>query len=176
MKFGDRIQSAVRIWHSTLDQVIGGGFLVDQQHIMTCAHVVGEATGKRFDLEQQETAPTELSIRFDFVSAQKEHGGQMYTARPADKGWHAEKGKLYPRDVAVLRVDTGPALPKDAIAVVATIEIDWGDRFQAYGIKEGIPDGTYIQGTFVGPIPPDRVEVISEHVDQAIRPGCSGAG
>jgi hypothetical protein len=143
---------------------------------MTCAHVVAEATGKRLELEQQEAAPVELSVTFDFVFDQKEHGGQLYTASPVRERWRPEKGTLYPRDVAVLRLYPDTTLPKDAMPVVACDKIGWGDGFQAYGIKEGVPDGTYIQGIFVGDIPPDRVEVISERLDQAIRPGCSGAG
>jgi hypothetical protein len=74
---------------------------------MTCAHVVGAATGKRLELERQEALPIELPVVFDFVFARKEHGGQTYVAHPVDKGWHPEKGTLYPRDVAVLRLDPG---------------------------------------------------------------------
>jgi hypothetical protein len=177
MRFGDRIHSVVRIWNATQDQPIGGGFLLDHEHIMTCAHVVGEATGKRVELEQREAAPLELSVAFDFVAAQREYGGQMYTARPVDdQKWYPEKGTRSPRDIAVLRLDPGPTLPKDVMPVVACDKIVLEEPFLAYGIKDGVPDGTYVKGTFVGEIPPDRVEVISERPDQAIREGCSGAG
>lgn len=60
--------------------------------------------------------------------------------------------------------------------MVACPETLPGDRFQAYGIKEDLLDGTYVQGEFVGQVTLDRVEVVADRVDQAIRAGCSGAG
>jgi Trypsin-like peptidase domain len=176
VRYGDRINSAVRIWNSKRDQPIGGGFLVDNQHIMTCAHVVDQATGEQFELKARDIVPKTLSVAFDFVSTQNEYSRQLYTASVVPEGWRPEKGTLYPRDVAVLRLDQGTTLLKDAVPVVACNEIVWGDKFQAYGIKDGLADGTYVLGELVGPIPPDRVEVYSERVDQAIAPGCSGAG
>jgi len=172
---GQRIRSAVRIWNTRDNRPIGGGFLVDRQHVMTCAHVVGFATGQREQLKRVQT-PGELVVELDFVSAPKTQGGKTFRAHTFAEGWYPEEAERFPRDVAVLRLDGSSELPTEASPVVACPETLPGDEFYAYGLKENLPDGTYVQGKFVGQLGPDRVEVVANTLDQAIQEGCSGSG
>ena len=103
--------------------VAGAGVLIDQRHVLTCAHVVNQALGR--DRQQQERPVGEVEL--DFVEAE---AGPI-NARVADGGW----GPIGPGgggDVAVLELSMDA--PREARrALLRHPPRLGGHRFDTYG-------------------------------------------
>ncbi len=167
----------VRIWDLTRPEgekaPIGMGFLVDPRHIMTCAHVVGDALGDR-ETWATGRAPVNETIWFEFVCKPADRPSELYKAKVVAAAWRPERGEQ-PADVAVLEIDSAVVLPPKASVIRTCPKTYVDDRFTALGIKRGLLEGTYVQGSFTGELFDDRIEVVADRVDVAIREGCSGA-
>jgi hypothetical protein len=173
-EIGERSGSYVRIWNETQERPIGVGFLVDPRHVLTCAHVVGDALGDRDGLLNA-PAPVGRPIRLDFVCKRAAKLADCYVAKVVPAAWHPQAGTKRPVDVAVLEIDAAVPLPPRAAPVRTCRKTYTNDSFSAYGIKEGLGDGTYVEGKFAGELSEDRIEVVADRADVAIRAGCSGA-
>jgi hypothetical protein len=151
------------------------GFLVDSRHIMTCAHVVGDALGDRAAWANA-AAPVNETIWFDFfVGKPVESPGELCKARVVADAWRPQSGPQKPADVAVLEIDSAVVLPPNAYPIRTCPKTYVDDSFSALGIKRGLPQGTYVAGTFNDDLFDGRIEVVAKGVDVAIREGCSGA-
>lgn len=159
---GVRPRSVVRIWREDDDRPIGVGFLVDRSHVMTCAHVVGDALSTAVE---SGTAAPDRSVKIDFPSLAPK---QWYTGRPIPAKWDPQQ------DIAVLMLDDAPALPLDARPVRACATTRPGDPITAYGVTEDIPDGTWVIGQIADTTIKGRAVFNAAHEDMATREGCSG--
>ena len=118
---GAAIHSAlVRIWSSD-GHIIGAGFLVSEQHILTCAHVVSDA------LEHpKDTMPdTPIQLDFPFVAPQ-----QMVTAVVAIPWLPRQKDGT--GDIAVLELQSTLPTGTHPIRMV-TASNTWNHPFRAFG-------------------------------------------
>lgn len=167
---GDRSRSVVRIWSAA--RPVGVGFLVSRRHVMTCAHVVADALGRREALVLAAQAP-EDEIWLNFVRDEKPDNQPTHRARVAI--WHAQKEASSTRDIAVLELVDGMEPPSAAVPIVGCLESEFGDTVSAFGIKYGLPEGTYVNGRWNGYLTNERVEISSNNPDEAVREGCSGA-
>lgn len=166
-----RLQSHVRIWSK--DKPIGSGFVLGPRHVMTCAHVVAAASGSPAKWRGNVEAPVEFEIKMDMPIAPREfvHG------RVVAEKWRPESGKEAQAgldDVAVLELCEG-SLPNQARPVGKTRQVKDADLIIGYGVSTKQPDGVIIRGRYQGLSLPNRFQIVSEEVDEAIRPGCSGA-
>ena len=165
---GERTRSVVRIWNSQKKEPVGTGFLVGPRHLMTCAHVIGDALGQRNQLFRNPDAPkSEIDLDFPSLS-----GGHPLKARVLPDKWRPQGGDI-PDDIAVLEIVSG-APPRDSSPVRYCREIFPGDQFSAFGVKKGLPGGTWVEGKYNDEIENGRIQVTAVHEDQAIREGCSG--
>jgi hypothetical protein len=167
---GDRSRPAVRIWSAT--RPVGVGFLVSRRHVMTCAHVVADALGRRDALALATQGP-EDEISLNFVRDETPKNQPTHRARVAI--WHAEKEESSKRDIAVLELVDGMELPSAAVPIVGYPNSQVYDKLSGFGIKYGLPDGTYVNGQWMGYVRHDRVEISAQTTDEAVREGCSGA-
>jgi WD40 repeat protein len=106
---------------------VGGGVVVDERHVLTCAHVVVDALGDAITPVQ----PPQGTVEVDFLTAD----AAPATARVVAGGW-VPPDRTGRGDVAVLELP-GP-LPEGVVAAplrrVARLR---GDRFEVVGFPRG---------------------------------------
>jgi hypothetical protein len=118
--------------------VVGGGVLVADDLILTCAHVVNAALGRAPTSPERPTE--ELTIDFPLVGG-GEHTGRIATWSPLVA--------VGSGDVAVLRLDAGAGLPPVPLIARAP---DADERLAVFGFIQGHPDGVWKRDiTVAGP-------------------------
>lgn len=167
-----RLRSHVRIWNR--DMPVGSGFVVGDRHVMTCAHVVGDSAGKRQELRGSAQAPVDLDVRIDMPLAP----GRFAVARVVAAKWRPElrlpSGEGLD-DAAVLELCEGSTLPSGAREVGKTRRVEDDDPIRGLGVSLQQPTGVVIRGVYQGLVSLNRFHILADAVDEAIRPGCSGA-
>ncbi|MBE9039733.1 PD40 domain-containing protein [Oscillatoriales cyanobacterium LEGE 11467] len=133
--------SVVRIYANS-GKVIGAGFLVSPQHILTCSHVVAFALGIRADSTHIPTA--EVSLDFPRVAP-----GQKLKAKVIF--WLPVNPQESVEDIAALKL-TSPLPEAVRPSRLVTAEDLWGHGFRVLGFPEGKPNGAWASGTFRGGI------------------------
>ncbi len=143
----DRVKQAiVRIRDST-GRIVGAGFLVASDIVLTCWHVVGE---KR-----------EVMLDFPFSIA----AGQRITATMI----HGNREQ----DVAVLQVE-GKLPPGTSPIRLAVPKETWGHPFRAFGFPQGHPDGVWAGGVLRGPNARGWLQIETGETGYRVQPGFSG--
>ena len=139
-------KAIVRIYDRA-GRVIGAGFLAAQEIVLTCKHVVGQAS--------------EATLDFPLVP-----GGRKQVARVIRRDPK--------RDVAVLRLE---ALPSGAEPVrLVSTQDSWGHPFRAFGFPQGYPRGVWADGKLRAPIADTgwlQIEDVGES-GYFVQPGFSG--
>lgn len=90
------------------DEVIGVGFLVTRRHIVTCAHVIGDAID--VDCSDQNIPTQSINFDFPFIEGEPRFSSNVITWHPCD----ATKAipTHLPSDIAILEIDG--EIPLDA--------------------------------------------------------------
>ena len=116
-------------------RVVGAGFLVDEQHIFTCAHVVIQALDLPEDVPE---APQELILLdFPLVAPKKLFNAKVVCWQPKQED---ESG-----DIAVLQLEETP--PEGVqVARLAMADDFWDHPFRAFGFPTGQDDGVWASG------------------------------
>jgi hypothetical protein len=167
-----RLRGHVRIWNG--DVPVGSGFVVGPRHVMTCAHVVGDSAGRRAQLRGLDQAPLELDVRIDMPLAPR----RFATARIMPGKWRPESAVPAGEgldDAVVLELCEGSRLPDGARTVGKARLVKDDDPIRGLGVSLQQPTGVVIRGTFQGLVSLNRFHILADAVDEAIRPGCSGA-
>jgi|GEM_PF-2306454 len=127
--------SVVRIY-SKLDQIVGAGFLVSPQHILTCAHVVDDA----LDISRETLEMPAEAISLDFPRVAP---GCLLQARVVF--WRPVNPNELEEDLAGLELES--PLPQGAkpIRLVASENL-WGHPFQVFGFPISQPNGVWASG------------------------------
>jgi hypothetical protein len=119
--------------------VVGAGFLVDEQHIFTCAHVVMQAldiSEEVFDIPQ-----AKIWLDFPLVAPKKLLKAKVIYWQPA---FEDESG-----DIAVLQLLQEAPEGTEAICF-AEAEDCWNHPFRAFGFPMGQDDGVWATGQLLG--------------------------
>lgn len=153
----------VRI-RSFTGEVVGSGFLVEAGHILTCAHVVARALGRKTWEAPAETDT--VSLDFPLVAA-----GVMVHARVAV--WHPihddDRG-----DIAVLALVVDP--PTGAFpAYLVAAEDFWSHPFRTFGFPRRYDHGVWASGVLRARQAAGWVQMESSSSGYAIEAGFSGA-
>jgi CHAT domain-containing protein/trypsin-like peptidase len=122
--------------------VVGAGLVVDDRHVVTCAHVVMAA----LQLSAGATEWPGGAVILDFPAL----GGGKTSARVVPDGWIPikEDGR---GDVAVLELEGSP--PPDATApVIRVARGSLGHRVMAYGFPRGVDSGMAATGRLLGQV------------------------
>lgn len=119
--------------------VVGVGFLVDEQHIFTCAHVVTQALGLSEDLPEAPQA--QLWLDFPLVAPKKLLTAKVVRWLPRQED---ESG-----DIAVLQLQEDPPEGVEP-ACFAEAEDCWNHPFRAFGFPIGQDDGVWATGQLLG--------------------------
>lgn len=141
-------RATVRVWQgSDSEGVVGGGFLVAPNMILTCAHVIASALG--VDEPPENWRPPEgatVMLDFPLVAPGKRFPARLVTWRRGD------------RDTAALEIDPAAAkgIPPARLAPMP----DYRDGlFQAFGFPAGFPQGRYESGPLCGLTADGMVEI-----------------
>ncbi|MFE9823943.1 trypsin-like peptidase domain-containing protein [Streptomyces sp. NPDC005791] len=144
--------------HASDGEVVGAAFLVAEDVLCTCAHVVTRALGLPGAEE-----PSESAVEFDFP---------LLPGRPrmraTVKSWRTGGA-----DVALLRLDepvegTRPAPLVDGTGV-------WGHAFRAMGFPAGASQGVWVYGTLRAETGAGWLQMETEEPGPRIAEGFSGA-
>jgi Trypsin-like peptidase domain len=116
------LEAAIARVHGAQGRVVGGGFLVERDKVVTCAHVVARALG----LADDEPPPAQAEVRLDFPLIAP---GELVTAQ--SEVWQAPQAD-HTGDVAGLTLaETAPG----GAAATRLVPADdlWSHPFRAFG-------------------------------------------
>ncbi|MGW6963304.1 nSTAND1 domain-containing NTPase [Streptomyces zaomyceticus] len=155
--------SVVRIRGGT-GAIVGAGFLVAGDTVVTCAHVVSDALERARDSAVEAGAVVALDLPFAAGNPSGTAKVVHWVPVREDQGG----------DVAVLRLRA--PLPGAVPLPMADVGDVWDHTTRAVGFTEDAPDGTWQQGRFRGPVGSSLVQ-LSRADGQAVhvRPGFSGS-
>jgi Trypsin-like peptidase domain len=118
--------------------VKGSGFLVSDNHLMTCAHVIAAALNLPRNTSEIPTGVVEFDL--PLIAPNQRVKARVVFWQPVKPGSIGE-------DIAVLEVLSSETLPIGVKAVQLVIaEEAWGHTFRAYGFPHGNDDGVWVEG------------------------------
>ena len=143
------------------DGVVGAGFLVNDQNIVTCAHVIVKAW-EPLPKDMKKDLSPQVYLDFPLVEP-----GKNLTA-------HVIKCN-FKQDIAILKLDAPP--PKGAKSVRLVISEDmWAHKFRTFGFPLEKDDGVYASGLLRDTVGSGAVQIEDFKVPgYRVQPGFSGA-
>lgn len=156
--------SIARIYSSDRSHIVGTGFYLGEDIIVTCAHVVMQSLYGKYNDDLVDIAKDVVVIDFPIADARNFHQGHVVCISPME-----ENGR---GDVAVLKLNS----PCDkAIPVSLTKKRTlWGHSFRAFGFPQSQSGGLWVTGKILGSQENDWLQI---EVDSAnkVEAGFSGA-
>jgi hypothetical protein len=125
--------------HGSQGQIVGAGFLVGPQEVVTCAHVVTRALG----LADDERPPEDAEVRLDFPLVAP---GETLAARVVV--WEAPQTDNTGDIAGLLLARTSPAGVKASRLVTA--DDLWHHRFRVFGFPANHDQGVWVSGRLLG--------------------------
>jgi S1-C subfamily serine protease len=161
--------SIARIFHGN-GAVVGAGFSIAPQYLVTCAHVVAAALG--IPLETSEPPAGAIELEFLFAVP-----GQRWSGKVV--GWSAYRSDAQTRttaavsDVAVLQLE---APFPSTIRSVPLGKTEWGNRFRVFGFPQGFPNGIWASGMLLDRLGNGWVQIEDFKAQgHRVEPGFSGS-
>lgn len=166
-----------RIYTSADDNVInvvGGGVLISDQYIVTCAHVVADALG--IDHTTQDKPLGLIKLNFPFLT-----GGNKQNSRANILLWKPRSNSdysyySYGEDIAVLELSE--KLPTNNITFQLSLADITNHPFSVVGFPKGNDPGIITKGKLLGAVS-DGLGLVQMEVENLslpyIQPGFSGA-
>ncbi len=132
-------QTAIARIYRTNETVIGAGFLVGRNYVLTCAHVVASALDLAATTSDSATQPVYL----DFPEIAH---GYLQAARVVL--WHPQR--LDGGDIAGLELESAPPQGTTIIQLLRDLPDLWNHNYRVYGFPEGIDTGIHSTGRILG--------------------------
>lgn len=150
-------------------RAVGLGFAVDRTHVVTCAHVVNTALGRRDRVDGTRPSPDDrVGVRFPWGDWPGEHG----TLIASMAGWAAAAPHVSDAgDLAVLELNTD--VPPH-VKALRPRRYSNDMHVQMWGPQEGRTGGGHVTGKLLGEIPGGRIQINAVHGRFRVRPGFSG--
>ncbi|QSV56301.1 MAG: trypsin-like peptidase domain-containing protein [Dolichospermum sp. UKL201] len=160
-----RFESAIaRIYYKDTEQVIGAGFLVTQQHLLTCAHVVMDALGIK---EEKELLNEVIELDFPFIAP-----GTIIKAKVVFwRGLTGKKGE----DIAGLELQDTPPNSANPVQLISTLDLQ-NHNFEIFGFPDDYEkDGRWSFGQITKE---NTLGLVQMHTQNGflVQPGYSGSG
>jgi hypothetical protein len=154
--------SIVRVFKSG-GGVAGSGFLVSNEYILTCAHVVAycltSSPENAKKIMRQKEIPDEI-IEVNFPIFEKGKIGKKLETKVTF--WRPLNDQENIQDIAVLKLINPDLLPEGATPI-NLIQIGkqslWGNDFKAFGFPKKGSDGEWATGKLMGPIGRDLIQI-----------------
>jgi len=159
-------KSIVRVWSST-DKIAGAGFLVDDCHIVTCAHVIAMACSDAVDGKQKVESGITVRVDFPFLAAPS----PQLTARVRV----VESRGAEALDFAGLVLEEPAPAGTTPIRLIVA-DKSWGSRFRVFGFPVGRDRGEWATGHLREDVEGDWLQIDAQNSYGArVRPGYSGS-
>ncbi|MEW5801630.1 MAG: trypsin-like peptidase domain-containing protein [bacterium] len=118
------------------DTVVGGGFLISEKHVLTCAHVVAQALG--IPANTHERPDIQVNLDFPFPSRPRGFPSGRITARVIHWWPAVSSPPAYGTDIAVLELESGiPSGARFSRLIAADADDLWGHRCWTFGFPPG---------------------------------------
>lgn len=152
--------------------VKGAGFLVPGGHVVTCAHVVNQALGRRNESSERPSATERIRLAFPWSGGgQHVYDGQVVAWFPLPLTRSAGEGCV---DIAVLKLDPSPPADLRPAWLQVLDQID-RQRVRTAGFPTGYALGRHAQGRLEGTDAGGWLQAISSLDEMTFLPGHSGA-
>jgi hypothetical protein len=149
--------------------VVGAGFLVSSQHLLTCAHVAARALGISSDTEPDSEAIVELD--FPLLN----NCPQMQAKVVFWQGVRQENSNGILEDVAGLQLEGELPAAAKPVPLVKTEDF-WDHSFQIFGFPKGHDDGVWATGKLLARTTRGWVQMENIRVTgYSVEPGFSGS-
>ena len=146
--------------------VVGAGFLAGRGHILTCAHVVAQASDPSA-LIAEGPSPSIIALDFPFLAPRL-----LLAARLVF--WYPEQDDGS-GDIAVLELMGDPPAGAE-VARFALAEDVWEHPFRTFGFPQGFDDGVWATGRLLGRQAAHWIQIEDIKTEGfAVMPGFSGA-
>ena len=161
--------SIARIYTSIDDRIVGSGFLVSNQYIITCAHVVADALNIDKTTQDKPLDLVKLDFPFPVGQNQKKLKAKVILWQP-----RSYSGYSYGQDIAVLELQK--QLPQNYVFFQLSLIDTKNHPFSVLGFPQGRDEGVITEGKVSGTIGNGLVQIVVESQSQFyIEPGFSGA-
>ncbi|MDB9454125.1 trypsin-like peptidase domain-containing protein [Dolichospermum circinale] len=154
--------------------VVGAGFLISDQYIVTCAHVVADAL--RIDHTTQDKPLVLIKLDFPFLTGgnKQNSGANILLWKPRSNSDYSYYS--YGEDIAVLELSE--KLPTNNITFQLSLADITNHPFSVVGFPEGNDPGIITKGKLLGAVG-DKLGLVQMEVEHLslpyIEPGFSGA-
>ncbi|MAT45193.1 MAG: hypothetical protein CL609_22930 [Anaerolineaceae bacterium] len=126
-------KSIVRIWGTS--SITGGGFLVSEDYVVTCAHVIITAVPTNID------KALVVNVDFPFLAPLLIIRGKIQEFYPSKDDGSG--------DIALIKLID--PLPRGAIIPrFASVKKIWGHNFRSFGFPKNYKNGVYVSGKILG--------------------------
>ncbi len=148
--------------------VVGAGFRVSEQYLLTCAHVVSQCLTGQIRFEGIPVKDlTDKTLEVDFPVDQSR---QRQVVKIVSELWRSNN-----EDIAVLKL-TNPLPDEVKIITVEQSDSYWHHPFSVFGFPARRPDGISVNGEILGEQPSTgRIQMQGNEEGFSIRPGFSGS-
>jgi hypothetical protein len=152
--------------------VKGAGFLVPGGYVITCAHVVNQALGRRNESAERPNATEQTRVAFPWSNdGQRVHDGYVAAWFPLPATRIAGEGRI---DIAVLKLDPPPPADLHPAWLQELDHVD-SQRVRTAGFPTGYALGRHAQGRLEGTDAGGWLQAISSLGEMTFLPGHSGA-
>jgi WD40 repeat protein len=150
-------------------RAVGLGFAVDPAHVVTCAHVINSALGRRDRLDGSRPWPDDyIRVRFPLGG----RPGKESSREGRVVGWLPDRTRVLDSDdLALLELSGG--VPRH-VPVLHPMRPQRSMRVQMWGPQQDRPGGGHVTGELLGEVGGGRIQVNAVGGRFRVRPGFSG--
>ena len=152
--------STVRIYDEN-GAVVGSGFLITSNYLVTCAHVITQALGLPVDTRDAPIHP--ITLDFPFASLEQKMSAQV-------DFWSSVE------DIAGLKLRNTFPENLQPIQLPVTSKKDlWRHSFKSFGFPRDYQNGVWISGSLMGKTSQGWLQLDTDDSGYSFEPGFSGA-
>ena len=129
-------RSAIARIYNTNGKVVGAGFLVSQQHLVTCAHVVTASLG--IVTNTQDSPDGIIEFDFPLIAPGQKVKAKVVFWQPVNPGQSKE-------DIAGLQIEETLPIGVSPVQLVTTSNY-WQHKFRIFGFPQGHDTGVWADG------------------------------
>lgn len=147
-------------------EIVGAGFLISSEYLITCAHVVNESLG--LDVKSPEKPTDIIECDFPIIAS----GTSLETTVEV---WHPVKFNSHdPQDIAILRLKYSVPSQAQPVSLITSEIGDLSDHnYKAYGFSRN--EGVWSDGKIIGHIANNKIQIEdTKSTGYAVEGGFSG--
>lgn len=165
----DQIKSSLTRILNIHESVVGTGFLISQQHVITCAHVIAESLGIHGPGLRVEAAS--IGIDFPFIAPSRRMSAKVVCWRLDSPDSVCDEGV----DIAILQLAEPPPDGAQPITLKETGPV-WAHNFRVFGFPASHDQGVWASGVLRETIVNGWLQIEdTKTAGYLISPGFSGA-